>query len=166
MYSIKEWIANWYTYTHIHVHVQVIVGMWPQVVCLSDVHVQHIHRPIFLFCSFSLFFYFDPSLFYHLPLSLSPPLSPSLSLSPSPSLSGRLPVRNGIFTDHSYPIDMAFRVFLPSNTGGLPSDEVTIPQVLKQGGYNSALVKTHACACNCLVCTCTCILNAIMPVKS
>ena len=75
----------------------------------------------------------------------------SLSLS-SLFLLGRLPVRNGIFTDHPYPIDMAFRVFLPSNTGGLPSDEVTIPQVLKQGGYNSALVKlVH------VIGTCTCM---------
>ena len=37
---------------------------------------------------------------------------------------------------------MAFRVFLPISEGGLPSDEVTIPQVLRQANYTSALVSS------------------------
>lgn len=36
---------------------------------------------------------------------------------------------------------MAFRVFLPNSKGGLPGDEITIPQLLKQADYKSALVR-------------------------
>ena len=38
---------------------------------------------------------------------------------------------------------MAFRVFLPISEGGLPADEVTIPQVLRQANYTSALVSSR-----------------------
>lgn len=54
---------------------------------------------------------------------------------------GRLPVRNGIFTSYEYPLDMVFRVFLPNSEGGLPADEITMPQLLKQANYRSALVR-------------------------
>ena len=53
---------------------------------------------------------------------------------------GRLPVRSGIYSAHDWPVDMAFRVFLPISEGGLPATEVTIPQVLKKANYKSALV--------------------------
>jgi arylsulfatase A len=36
---------------------------------------------------------------------------------------------------------MAFRVFLPISEGGLPATEITIPQVLKNANYTSALVR-------------------------
>jgi arylsulfatase A-like enzyme len=50
-------------------------------------------------------------------------------------------VRNGIFTAMPYPVDRAFRVFLPNSKGGLPASEVTIPQMLKGAGYRSSLVR-------------------------
>jgi arylsulfatase A-like enzyme len=55
-------------------------------------------------------------------------------------LTGRLPVRNGIFSKAKYPLDMIFRVFLPDSEGGLPQDEITIPKLLKQANYSSSLI--------------------------
>jgi arylsulfatase A len=55
-------------------------------------------------------------------------------------LTGRLPIRSGIYTAYDWPVDMAFRVFLPISEGGLPATEITIPQVLKNANYTSALI--------------------------
>ena len=36
---------------------------------------------------------------------------------------------------------MIFRVFMPVSEGGLPADEITIPDVLKAANYTSTLVR-------------------------
>lgn len=52
-------------------------------------------------------------------------------------LTGRYPIRNGIATDKR-------RVFFPDSDWGLPSNEVTIAKMLKQGGYQTvAIGKWH-----------------------
>ncbi len=54
-------------------------------------------------------------------------------------LTGRLPIRNGM-----NPLDEQRRVFYPDSTGGLPSSEVTIADLLKSRGYaTTAIGKWH-----------------------
>lgn len=48
-------------------------------------------------------------------------------------LTGRLPVRNGLASDQN-------RVFFPNSALGIPKDEITIAEALKQGGYATALI--------------------------
>ena len=36
---------------------------------------------------------------------------------------------------------MVFRVFMPISEGGLPADEITIPDMLKAANYTSTLVR-------------------------
>lgn len=45
-------------------------------------------------------------------------------------LTGRLPVRSGVYPD----------VFRPNSASGLPTDELTIAELLKTKGYNTAIV--------------------------
>ncbi len=74
-------------------------------------------------------------------------------------MTGRLPIRTGVYTNYSYPIDEFFRVFLPSSVGCLPENETTIATHLSAGGYYSALIgKWHigeGCVCVATV-TCEC----------
>ena len=74
----------------------------------------------------------------HIPLPPPPP--PPTPISLPEFLTGRLPIRNGIFTSFGYPLDMVFRVFMPISEGGLPADEITIPDMLKAANYTSTLV--------------------------
>ncbi|KAL5493317.1 hypothetical protein EMCRGX_G014475 [Ephydatia muelleri] len=55
-------------------------------------------------------------------------------------MTGRLPIRNGIYSSAGYPLDMLYRVFMPGSTGGLQSDEVTIAALLKPLNYSSLLL--------------------------
>lgn len=48
-------------------------------------------------------------------------------------LTGRLPVRSGMTSDTR-------RVLFPNSKGGLPADEVTVAEVLKQKGYRTACI--------------------------
>src|SRR5687768_858209 len=48
-------------------------------------------------------------------------------------LTGRLPTRSGMASD-------THRVLFPDSTGGLPGDEVTLAEVLKERGYATACV--------------------------
>lgn len=48
-------------------------------------------------------------------------------------LTGRLPIRSGMFGDKR-------RVLFPDSVGGLPADETTIAEVLKEKGYATACV--------------------------
>lgn len=65
---------------------------------------------------------------------------PLCSPSRASLLTGRLPIRTGIYTNESYPLDEVFRVFYPVSSGCLPSTEVTLPELLHQAGYYSALI--------------------------
>jgi arylsulfatase A-like enzyme len=48
-------------------------------------------------------------------------------------LTGRLPIRSGMCSDNR-------RVLFPDSKGGLPQREITIAEVLKEGGYSSACI--------------------------
>lgn len=48
-------------------------------------------------------------------------------------LTGRYPIRNGMCSD-------VFWVLFPESTGGLPQSETTLPEVLKEAGYATAMV--------------------------
>ena len=48
-------------------------------------------------------------------------------------LTGRLPVRSGMADDR-------VRVIFPPSTGGLPADEVTIAEMLKESGYATGII--------------------------
>ena len=48
-------------------------------------------------------------------------------------MTGRLPVRSGMCSDTR-------RVLFPDSSGGLPADEVTLPEILKAQGYATACV--------------------------
>jgi arylsulfatase A-like enzyme len=48
-------------------------------------------------------------------------------------MTGRLPVRNGMESD-------VRRVLFPDSDGGLPSEELTIPEQLKKANYTTACV--------------------------
>jgi arylsulfatase A len=66
--------------------------------------------------------------------------APVCSPSRAGLLTGRLPIRSGIYTSHnSYPYDQ-FRVFYPFSTGSLPPSEITLPQLLKEHGYSTAMM--------------------------
>ena len=53
---------------------------------------------------------------------------------------GRLPLRLGLYSEYGYPVDNFLRVFLPSSVDGLPGDEVTIADSLKEAGYFTAAI--------------------------
>ncbi len=55
-------------------------------------------------------------------------------------LTGRLPIRTGIYTNFSYPLDEFFRVFLPNSAGCLPENETTVASYLQSAGYYTSLV--------------------------
>ena len=46
-------------------------------------------------------------------------------------ITGRYPIRSGMCSDKS-------RVLFPNSTGGLPSNEITIAEQLKKGGYTTS----------------------------
>ncbi|HEV7282576.1 MAG TPA: sulfatase [Pirellulaceae bacterium] len=48
-------------------------------------------------------------------------------------LTGRLPIRSGMYSDRR-------RVLFPDSVGGLPAEEITIAEVLKEKGYATACV--------------------------
>lgn len=48
-------------------------------------------------------------------------------------LTGRLPIRSGMFGDKR-------RVLFPDSVGGLPAEEITVAEVLKEAGYATACV--------------------------
>ncbi|XP_039250986.2 arylsulfatase-like [Styela clava] len=60
--------------------------------------------------------------------------SPSPMCSPSRAsiLTGRYPIRAGIFGHGN--------VFAPHSSGGLPKREITLPEILKEGGYKTGMV--------------------------
>eukprot|EP00004_Rigifila_ramosa_P014730 TRINITY_DN3373_c0_g1_i1.p1 TRINITY_DN3373_c0_g1~~TRINITY_DN3373_c0_g1_i1.p1 ORF type:complete len:499 (+),score=104.66 TRINITY_DN3373_c0_g1_i1:161-1498(+) len=55
-------------------------------------------------------------------------------------MTGRLSLRNGIYTAKDWPADNGYRVFMPISTGGLPETEITLPQRLREEGYNTYMV--------------------------
>ena len=73
-------------------------------------------------------------------------------------MTGRLPIRNGVYTSWSYPNDNLVRVFYPwrcvgaprrfvppiadrrASTGSLPASEVTVANLVKAQGYGTSLV--------------------------
>lgn len=55
-------------------------------------------------------------------------------------MTGRLPIRTGIYTNYSYPLDDLFRVFMPNSAGCLPENETTVATYLGNAGYYTALV--------------------------
>lgn len=46
-------------------------------------------------------------------------------------LTGRYPIRSGVYTYTDYPLDLIFRVFLPSSEGCMSTNETTVAQVRK-----------------------------------
>lgn len=71
-------------------------------------------------------------------------------------LTGRLPVRNGIYANFSYPLDDIFRVFYPSSVNCLAESEVTLADALAESpaAYSTAMIGKwhlgHNPAYNCL----------------
>ena len=55
-------------------------------------------------------------------------------------LTGRLPIRNGVYSDYKFPLNNIFRVFWPFSPNALPTSEITLPEALKQNNYTSACV--------------------------
>ena len=55
-------------------------------------------------------------------------------------LTGRLPVRVGSYTNTSYPLDMIYRVFLPSSVGCPLANETYISARLKDLGYSTYMI--------------------------
>lgn len=59
-------------------------------------------------------------------------------------LTGRLPVRSGVYTRLSYPLDNDFRVFYPSSVGCMLQNETTLANYLKTKGYSTVMIgKNH-----------------------
>lgn len=48
-------------------------------------------------------------------------------------LTGRLPIRNGMYSDHR-------RVLFPDSDGGIPASEITLAELLKNAGYRTAAI--------------------------
>lgn len=48
-------------------------------------------------------------------------------------LTGRLPIRNGMYSDHR-------RVLFPDSDGGIPASEITLAELLKNAGYHTAAI--------------------------
>lgn len=52
-------------------------------------------------------------------------------------MSGRLPVRNGFYTDNAH----ARNAYTPQNImGGVQPEEILLPELLKKAGYQSKIV--------------------------
>jgi len=67
--------------------------------------------------------------------------APICSSSRSSLLTGRLPIRNGVYTQSPWPEDTTSRVFIPWSTGSLPNVELTLPGLLKkEKNYTSAII--------------------------
>eukprot|EP01083_Nonionella_stella_P122387 368197_1 len=66
--------------------------------------------------------------------------APLCSGSRSALLTGRIPPRNGVYTNYTYPKDLRYRVFTPSCSGALPDTELTLAHFLSQQGYYTKLV--------------------------
>ena len=69
-----------------------------------------------------------------------PSAAPICSPSRASMLTGRLPIRTGVYTNLSYPLDLIYRVFLPSSVGCMPVEEVTIADHLGAAGYYTAMI--------------------------
>lgn len=48
-------------------------------------------------------------------------------------MTGKLPVNSGLYGQHR-------RVIFPGDSGGIPDDELTLPEALKKAGYNTAML--------------------------
>ncbi|KAA0153768.1 hypothetical protein FNF27_06433 [Cafeteria roenbergensis] len=74
---------------------------------------------------------------------------PLCSPSRASMLTARLPIRSGVYTNESFPLDEIFRVFMPVSVGCLPNSEVTIPKWLRNASHAySALVGKYHCGSN------------------
>lgn len=59
-------------------------------------------------------------------------------------LTGRLPIRTGIYTNETWPLDNVFRVFMPCSVGCIPESEITVADLLRDAGYfTGAIGKWH-----------------------
>lgn len=69
--------------------------------------------------------------------------SPICTPSRSGFLTGRLPLRSGMYTNHTYPLDNYFRVMLPTSSGCLPETEQTLPSLLPKNYKSKWVGKWH-----------------------